>query len=65
MLDPKNFDQVLLNNDHVPVIRNGLRRENVTDEHRLMMNPAVYGFSLGDKMWGELCRHSSERCRTE
>lgn len=52
MLDPKIFDQVLPNNDHVPVIRNRLRRENMTDEHRLMMNPVVYGFSLGDKMWG-------------
>ncbi|KFY42027.1 hypothetical protein V495_04682 [Pseudogymnoascus sp. VKM F-4514 (FW-929)] len=52
MLDPKIFAQVLPNNDHVPTIRNTLRRENVTDEHRLMMNPVVYGFSLGDKMWG-------------
>ncbi|KAK0715826.1 P-loop containing nucleoside triphosphate hydrolase protein, partial [Lasiosphaeris hirsuta] len=29
-----------------------VRTEDFTDEHKMLLNPTLYGFSLGDKIWG-------------
>ncbi|KAK7705528.1 hypothetical protein SLS64_007895 [Diaporthe eres] len=50
VLDPVTFDQVRPNNRLVPRI--ALSVSDFTDEHKLLVDPVLYGFSLGDKIWG-------------
>ena len=53
MLDPVIYDQLQPNNSLVPRIFKPMRREVLTAEHKMMRNPVLYGFSLGDKTWGK------------
>lgn len=56
MLDPVTFDQLQPNNKLVPRIYRPIRREVLTAEHKMLLNPVLYGFSLGDKQWGMFVR---------
>ncbi|KAL2274182.1 hypothetical protein FJTKL_03589 [Diaporthe vaccinii] len=50
VLDPVTFDQVRPNNSLVPRI--ALSLSDFTDEHKLLVDPVLYGFSLRNKIWG-------------
>ncbi|KAH9220381.1 hypothetical protein DL95DRAFT_329576 [Leptodontidium sp. 2 PMI_412] len=60
MLDPVIFDQLQPNNTLVPRVFKPMRREVLTAEHKIMLNPVLYGFSLGDKTWGAFAVSSLE-----
>lgn len=52
MLDPAAFDLFQPNNKIVPTVNNPISTDEVTDDQKILMNPTLYGFSLGDKIWG-------------
>jgi hypothetical protein len=62
MLDPVIYDQLQPNNSLVPRIYKPMRREVLTAEHKMMLNPVLYGFSLGDKTWGKFVSTTSTDC---
>jgi hypothetical protein len=61
MLDPVTFDRLEPNNSLVPRVYKPMRREILTAEHKMMLNPVLYGFSLGDKTWGKVTPVSCPR----
>ena len=54
MLDPEIFDKLNPENKSivVPMVR-PLNKDKLTDEQIMTVNTVLYGFSLGDKIWGE------------
>ncbi|KAF4461135.1 P-loop containing nucleoside triphosphate hydrolase [Fusarium albosuccineum] len=52
MIDPVTLEEIQPRNLLVPVIRKPLLIDNLTSEQKLLLNPVLYGFSLGDKTWG-------------
>ncbi|OPB46311.1 hypothetical protein A0O28_0064320 [Trichoderma guizhouense] len=50
VLDPKTLNRVQPNSTLIPHIVQSL--SDLTDDQKLLVNPVLYGFSLGDKMWG-------------
>ena len=52
MLDPVLLGEIRPNNSTLPDILKPL--SELTDEQKLLLKPVLYGFSLGDKIWG-LC----------
>ncbi|PNP56836.1 hypothetical protein THARTR1_03134 [Trichoderma harzianum] len=50
VLDPTTLNRVQPNNRFVPHISRSL--SDLTDDQKLLVNPMLYGFSLGDKIWG-------------
>jgi hypothetical protein len=52
MLDPAAFDMFHPNNKIVPWVNIPISTDEVTDDQKILMNPILYGFSLGDKIWG-------------
>ncbi|KAL6821724.1 P-loop containing nucleoside triphosphate hydrolase protein [Trichoderma sp. SZMC 28015] len=50
VLDPITLSRVQPNSRLIPHIVQSL--SNLTDDQKLLVNPVLYGFSLGDKMWG-------------
>ncbi|KAL6695661.1 P-loop containing nucleoside triphosphate hydrolase protein [Trichoderma pleuroticola] len=50
VLDPTTLNRVQPNNTFVPYISRSL--SDLTDDQKLLVNPMLYGFSLGDKIWG-------------
>ena len=60
MLDSEIFDKLNPENESivVPMVR-GLDKTKLTDEQIMTVNTVLYGFSLGDKIWGKrdpICR---------
>lgn len=53
MIDPITFNQIEPNNAIVPIIRRPITGRNLSDDEKILLNPLLYGFSLGDKLWGE------------
>jgi hypothetical protein len=56
MLDPETFDHVQPNNEFVPAIDDIVPLTTITEEQLLTMNSVIYGFCLGDKIWGNASR---------
>ncbi|KAH8890557.1 P-loop containing nucleoside triphosphate hydrolase protein [Thozetella sp. PMI_491] len=52
MIDPVTFDQIVPNNGVVPVIRTPVAEAALAEDQMVLLNPLLYGFSLGDKIWG-------------
>ena len=54
MLDPEIFDKLNPENETivVPMVR-PLNKNKLTDEQIMTVNTLLYGFSLGDKIWGK------------
>ncbi|KAI1105317.1 P-loop containing nucleoside triphosphate hydrolase protein [Jackrogersella minutella] len=52
MLDPLTLDRINPTNSIVPVISTSLGLAKMTLEHKMLLRPVLYGFSLGDKTWG-------------
>ncbi|KAI1738087.1 P-loop containing nucleoside triphosphate hydrolase protein [Xylaria scruposa] len=52
MIDPVTLNKIVPNNTIVPAIRTSLVAENLTPEQKMLLNPLMYGFSFGDKIWG-------------
>ncbi|KAI0424044.1 P-loop containing nucleoside triphosphate hydrolase protein [Xylaria sp. FL1042] len=52
MIDPVTLNKSVPNNTIVPVIRTPLIEEKLTPDQKVLLNPLMYGFSLGDKIWG-------------
>ncbi|KAL7794070.1 P-loop containing nucleoside triphosphate hydrolase protein [Trichoderma afarasin] len=50
VLDPTTLNRVQPNSRLIPHIVQSL--SDLTDDQKLLVNPVLYGFSLGDKMWG-------------
>ncbi|QYS99756.1 AAA family ATPase [Trichoderma simmonsii] len=50
VLDPITLYRVQPNSRLIPQIFQSL--SDLTDDQKLLVNPVLYGFSLGDKMWG-------------
>ena len=52
MLDPALYEVVDPTNYMTPVIERVVQLEDVRDEDKILMHSMLYGFSLGDKVWG-------------
>ena len=54
MVDPEIFDKLVPFNEHivVPVVR-PLNEHKLTDEQVMTVSTLLFGFSLGDKIWGK------------
>ncbi|KAH6635414.1 AAA family ATPase [Chaetomium sp. MPI-SDFR-AT-0129] len=52
MLDPAAFDMFDPDNNVVPGVKIPISTDEVTDDQKILMNPTLYGLSLGDKIWG-------------
>ncbi|KAK3358144.1 P-loop containing nucleoside triphosphate hydrolase protein [Lasiosphaeria hispida] len=52
MLDPVAYDMFYPNNKLTPVMDTPVTASNLTEEQKMLLNPVLYGFSLGDKIWG-------------
>ncbi|KAM7216375.1 P-loop containing nucleoside triphosphate hydrolase protein [Rhypophila decipiens] len=52
MVDPVGMEEMLPMNKVVPYIRTPIQPESLTDDQKILVNPLMYGFSLGDKVWG-------------
>lgn len=54
MLDPEIFDKLNPENETivVPMVK-PLNKNKLTDEQIMTVNTLLYGFSLGDKIWGK------------
>lgn len=52
MIDPVTFDGTVPKNELVPGIRTPLVPDQLTPDQKALLNPLLYGFSLGDKIWG-------------
>ena len=61
MLDPEIFDKLNPENETivVPMVR-PLNKNKLTDEQIMIVNTLLYGFSLGDKIWGKQTSNSSK-----
>lgn len=57
MLDPETFDRTQPNNVFIPTIKNVVKTADVTEEQLLTVTSVVYGFCLGDKIWGNCYHH--------
>lgn len=54
MLDPEIFDKLVPYNDYIIVPRvRPLNKDNLTDEQIMTVSTLLFGFSLGDKIWGK------------
>ena len=55
MLDPEIFDKLSPENEYitVPSVK-PLNKDKLTEEQIMTVNTLLYGFSLGDKLWGKL-----------
>lgn len=53
MLDPVNCRKFHPHEPIVPEICHPVPEGKMTAEHKLLLNAVLYGFSLGDKTWGE------------
>jgi hypothetical protein len=61
MLDPATLESIKPNNRLVPYIKEPIIKEYLTEDQKLLVNPQLYGFSLGDKTWGKEPRHFETR----
>lgn len=54
MLDPEIFDRLNPENESIetPMVR-PLNKNKLTDEQIMTVNTLLYGYSLGDKIWGK------------
>ena len=54
MVDPEIFDKLVPFNEYivVPVVR-PLNEHKLTDEQVMTVSTLLFGFSLGDKIWGK------------
>ncbi|KAK3901434.1 P-loop containing nucleoside triphosphate hydrolase [Staphylotrichum tortipilum] len=52
MLDPQTMAQLRPLSQLIPSISVPMSVEKLTDDDKMMLNPVLYGFSLGDKTWG-------------
>jgi adenylate kinase family enzyme len=52
MLDPEAFRTFDPNSKLAPHIKSPIAITDITEEHKMLLNPVLYGFSLGDKIWG-------------
>lgn len=54
MLDPEIFEKLNTDNETVvvPTVR-PLNKDKLTDEQIMTVNTNLFGFSLGDKIWGK------------
>ena len=54
MLDPEIFDKLVPGNEQivVPYVK-PLNKDKLTDEQVMTVSTLLFGFSLGDKIWGE------------
>lgn len=54
MLDPEIFDKLVPDNETivVPDVK-PLNKDKATDEQIMTVSTLLFGFSLGDKTWGE------------
>ncbi|KAJ6256480.1 ATP-dependent zinc metalloprotease FtsH [Drechslerella dactyloides] len=59
ILDAASYDRLYPEDEVVPYIRHPIPVENFTEEHKLLLSAVMYGFSLGDKIWGSF---SVARC---
>ncbi|KAK5997570.1 hypothetical protein PT974_02933 [Cladobotryum mycophilum] len=50
VIDAATFERVKPNNQLIPYVGQSL--DDISDDHKLLINPVLYGFSLGDKVWG-------------
>ena len=53
MIDPAAFKRIRPNNRVVPVVSKLISPSELTADQKLLLSPYSYGFSLGDKTWGE------------
>lgn len=54
MLDPETWDRIEPSNPAVPSVDSLTSKEVEEDEEKLMLvSTIVYGYSLGDKTWGD------------
>lgn len=53
--DPQVYENIEAANNMIPYIIKAYEPEDLEDEQLLTYSSMVYGFSLGDKIWGELC----------
>ena len=54
MLDPEIFDKLNPENETITVTEvRPLNKNKLTDEQIMTVNTLLYGFSLGDKIWGK------------
>jgi hypothetical protein len=53
MLDPLMYDKVCPDHSLIPSIGRSIKRKDLTVDHKLILTSVLYGFSLGDKTWGE------------
>ncbi|KAK8852332.1 ATP-dependent zinc metalloprotease FtsH 2 [Apiospora arundinis] len=58
MLDPVVLNRHHPNNTLLPDIKRPISRNQLTSELKMMFNPLLYGFSLGDKTWGAFAESS-------
>lgn len=55
MLDPEIFDKLNPENDNIEVrSTRPLNKDKLTDNQIMTVSTLLYGFSLGDKLWGIL-----------
>lgn len=55
MLDPEIFDKLVPFNNYIVVPRvRPLNKDTLTDEQVMTVSTLLFGFSLGDKIWGKL-----------
>lgn len=52
MIDPINYSKFEPGNMVIPNIKEPVPVDMLTHEHKLLLSPFLYGFSLGDKIWG-------------
>lgn len=52
MIDPVAYDMFYPNNKLTPLLNTQIAVNDLTEEQNLLLNPMLYGFSLGDKIWG-------------
>ncbi|KAI9741267.1 MAG: hypothetical protein M1834_002983 [Cirrosporium novae-zelandiae] len=52
MLDPLMYDKMVPNNKFVPKSIRRLKASSLSEISLMILNSTVYGFSLGDKIWG-------------
>ena len=54
MLDPEIFEKLVPFNDHIVVPNvKPLNADQLTDEQVMTVSTLLFGFSLGDKIWGQ------------
>jgi len=52
MLDPAGFSKFNPDSTLEPQIFTPIAIKDITEEHKMLLNPMLYGFTLGDKTWG-------------